>query len=49
MSLVSYSNAFESLMYAIVCTCPDISHVVNAVSRYLAYLANYTDKLLNGF
>ncbi|KAH9659029.1 hypothetical protein KPL70_023708 [Citrus sinensis] len=32
---VPYSNAVGSLMYAIVCTRPDISHAVGIVSRFM--------------
>ena len=35
MSKVPYSNAMGSLMYAMVCTRPDISHAVGIVSRYM--------------
>ena len=35
MSKVPYSNAVGSLMYAVVCTRPDISHAVGTVSRYM--------------
>ncbi|KAG8475835.1 hypothetical protein CXB51_032770 [Gossypium anomalum] len=36
MSHVPYSSVVESLMYAMVCSCPDLSYVVSAVSRYMA-------------
>ena len=35
MSKAPYSNAVGSLMYAMVCTRPDISHAVGTVSRYM--------------
>ncbi|KAH9688521.1 hypothetical protein KPL70_015149 [Citrus sinensis] len=35
MLQVLYSNAVGSLMYAMVCTSPDISHAVSIVSRYM--------------
>ena len=35
MSRVPYANAIGSLMYAMVCTRPDISHTVGVVSRYM--------------
>ena len=35
MSKVPYSNAVGSLMYAMVCTRPNISHAVGIVSRYM--------------
>ena len=34
MTLVPYASAVGSLMYAMVCTRPDIAHVVEVVSRY---------------
>lgn len=36
MSNVPYSSAIGSIMYAMVCTRPEISHVVSVVSRYMA-------------
>jgi hypothetical protein len=36
MSHVPYSSAVGSIMYAMVCTRPDISQAVNVVSRYMA-------------
>ncbi len=36
MSKVPYYSAVDSLMYAMVCTCPDISHAVNVMNRYMA-------------
>jgi hypothetical protein len=35
MSCVPYANAVGSLMYAMVITRPDISHVVGVVGRYI--------------
>jgi hypothetical protein len=35
MSRIPYSSAVGSLMYAMVCTRPDISHVVGVGSRYM--------------
>ena len=35
MSKVSYASAVGRLMYAIVCTRPDIAHAVGVVSRYM--------------
>ncbi|KAK8921663.1 hypothetical protein KSP39_PZI019972 [Platanthera zijinensis] len=36
MSQIPYASAVGSLMYAMVCTRPDIAHAVGSVSRYLA-------------
>jgi len=36
MSRVPYASAIGSLMYAMVCTRPDIAHAVGAVSRYMS-------------
>ncbi|XP_031499205.1 TMV resistance protein N-like [Nymphaea colorata] len=36
MSMISYASAVGSLMYAMVCTRPDIAQAVGAVSRYIA-------------
>ena len=35
MSKIPYSSTVGSLMYAMVCTRPDIAHVVGVVSRYM--------------
>ena len=35
MSRVPYSNAVGSLMYAMVCTRPDLAHAVSVVSRFM--------------
>ena len=36
MSQVPYSNAVGCLMYAMVCSCLDLSYVVSAVNIYMA-------------
>ena len=36
MPIMPYSSAVGSMMYAMVCTRPDISHAVGVVSRFLA-------------
>ena len=36
MDGISYSSVVGSLMYAMVCTRPDLCHVVSVVSRYMA-------------
>ena len=36
MSKVSYASAIDSLMYAMVCTRPDIAHAVGVVSRFMS-------------
>ena len=36
MSRIPYANVVGCLMYAMVCTRPDISHAVGVVSRYMA-------------
>ena len=38
MSIIPYSLVVRSLIYAMVCTRPNISHIVGVVSRYLANL-----------
>ena len=35
MQHISYASAVGSLMYAMVCTRPDIAHAVGLVSRFL--------------
>ena len=37
MSKVPYASAVGSLMYAMVCTRPDIAHAVRVVSRYMSH------------
>ena len=36
MTLVPYDSAVSSLMYAMICTRPDIAYAVGVVSRYVA-------------
>jgi hypothetical protein len=36
MSKVPYSSAVGSLMYAMVCTRPDLSYAMSLVSRYMS-------------
>ena len=36
MRAVSYASTVDSLMYAMVCTRPDIAFVVGAVSQYMS-------------
>ena len=36
MSHVPYASVVGSLMYAMVCTRPDIAHVVGVLSRYMS-------------
>ena len=36
MSRVPYANAIGCLMYAIVCTRPNIAHAVSVVCRFMA-------------
>ena len=38
MSKVPYALVVGSLMYAMVCTRPDIAHAVGVVSRYMSHL-----------
>ena len=38
MAKVPYSSVFESQMYAMICTRPDIAHAVGVVSRFLENL-----------
>ena len=37
MSKVPYASHVGSLMYVMVCTRPNISHVVGVVSRYISH------------
>lgn len=36
MSSVPYSSKVSSIMYAMVCTRPDIAHALSVVSRYMS-------------
>ena len=35
MDVISYSSVVGSLMYAMVCTTPDIAHAIGVVSRFM--------------
>jgi hypothetical protein len=49
MSKVSYASAVWCMMYAIVCTRPDLAHAVSVVSKYMANLGDSIRMQLNGF
>ena len=36
MSKVPYASAIDSLMYAMVCTRPDIAHAMGVVSKFMS-------------
>ena len=36
MIKIPYASVISSLMYAMVCTRPDIAHVVGVVNRYMS-------------
>jgi len=36
MSKITYTSAVGCLMYAMACTCSDLTHAVSVVSRYMA-------------
>jgi ATP-binding cassette subfamily B (MDR/TAP) protein 1 len=36
MSPVPYSSVACSLMYAMICSCPDLSYAMSLASRYMA-------------
>ena len=38
MSKVPYTSAVGSIMYAMICTCPDVSYALSVASRYQADL-----------
>ena len=38
MSRVPYSSVVGSLMYAMVCSCPDLAYAVSAIGRYMEQL-----------
>uniref|UniRef100_A0A2N9I3V5 CCHC-type domain-containing protein n=1 Tax=Fagus sylvatica TaxID=28930 RepID=A0A2N9I3V5_FAGSY len=48
MASIPYSSAVGSLMYAMVCTRPDIAHVVGVVSSSKPVLEGYTDADMAG-
>ncbi|KAK8556156.1 hypothetical protein V6N12_002569 [Hibiscus sabdariffa] len=48
MSQISYASAIGSIMYAMICTRPDLSHALSMTSRYQANpeelgIKGYTD------
>jgi hypothetical protein len=40
MRAIPYASAIGSIMYAMICTCPDVSYALSAMSRYQS---NYGD------
>ena len=49
MSKVPYALAIGSLMYAIVCTRPNIAHVVGVVSRFMSRPGKQHWEAVSGF
>eukprot|EP00253_Pinus_taeda_P025478 PITA_25478 len=49
MSRVPYASAVGSLMYAMVCTRPDIAHAVGVLSRFMSKLGKEHWTTVNGF
>ena len=49
MSHVPYASAIDSIMYVMVCTRPNISHVVSVVSRYMDCLRKIHWEAMNGY
>ena len=49
MSIVLYSSAVDSLMYAMVCSRPDLSYAMSLVSRYMANPVKNIGRLFSGF
>ena len=49
MSKVPYASAIGSLMYAMVCTRPDIAHAVGVVSRFRVGLESSIGRQSSGF
>ena len=39
MERIPYANLVGSIMYAMVCTRPDLSYAISIMSRYMAILA----------
>jgi hypothetical protein len=35
MSGVPYTSIVRSIIYVMVCTCPNISHVINVVDKFM--------------
>ena len=48
MSHVPYANALGCLMYAMVCTRPNISHAVGVVSKYMEIWKENIEMQWNG-
>ena len=49
MSKVPYALAIGSLMYAMVCTRPDIAHVVGVVSIFMSKPGKQHWEVVSGF
>jgi hypothetical protein len=46
MFAIPYASAIGSIMYAMICTHPDVSYALSATRRYQS---NYDSKLQSGF
>jgi len=49
MSEVPYASAVGSLMYAMVCTGPNIAQAMGVVSRYMSNPGKSTEELSSGY
>jgi ATP-binding cassette subfamily B (MDR/TAP) protein 1 len=49
MSRVPYSSVVGYLMYAMVCSQPDLSYAMSLASRYMDNPGKYIGRLFSGF
>ena len=49
MSRVPYSSDVSSLMYAMVCSRPDLSYAMSLITRYMVILVKNIGNLFSGF
>ncbi|KAK8662669.1 hypothetical protein V6N13_024560 [Hibiscus sabdariffa] len=47
MSQISYALAIGSIMYAMICTRPDLSYALSMISQYQANLGEVSDSIVN--
>lgn len=46
---ISYASGVGSLMYAMVCSRPDLAHAISMISRFMAIQERHTGKFSSGF
>jgi hypothetical protein len=44
--MISYTSAIGSIMYAMICTCPDVSYALSGTNRYQSNYGEATKEVV---